>query len=388
MPAIKRVFIILALLSTAGCKRPAVTPGPGSVSVITLSTQPVTLTTELPGRVTALRIAEVRPQAGGVILKRLFTEGTDVQAGSPLYQIDPASYRAAVESAQAAVEKDSATLVSATALMDRYQLLVKDNAVSKQDYDNAVAAQGSAAADLDAARAALRTALINLQYTDVLAPISGRISRSAVTEGALVTPGQPLALATIQQLDPIYVDVTQPSTLLLRLKREYAQGRLTSAGRNRAEVRLTLEDGTNYDLPGKLEFAEVTVDPGTGAITLRAVFPNPQNTLLPGMFVQERIQEGLDKEALLVPQRGVTHNQRGEPTALVVGRDNKVEARQLTTDRAIGDMWLVTGGLNAGDRLIVEGLQKAVPGTAVRPVEVSTADWSAPAGRVQAARLR
>ena len=370
------IFAIFAL--TPACKRTPPMMCPTEVGVVTLRAQPLTLTTELPGRVVAHRVADVRPQAGGVILKRLYNEGTDVQAGQPLYQIDPASYRAAYESAQAAVEKDSASVVSTTALLDRYRPLVAANAVSKQDYDNALAAQLGAAADLASAHAAAQTARINLVYTDVLAPISGRISRSAVTEGALVTANQPQALATIQQLDPIYVDVTQPSALLLRLKREYADGQLQSAGKNQAVVHLTLEDGTIYDIPGQLQFSEVTVDPGTGAITLRAVFPNPNHTLLPGMFVQEQIQEGMAEDALLVPQRGVTHNQRGEPTALVIGKDNKVEARTLITDRAIGDMWLVTDGLNPGDRLIVEGLQKIGPGAPVTGVEVSTMTSPAP----------
>jgi len=382
MPMLKKQLpVIFAVLALApGCKRAQPMMGPAQVSVITLRTQPLTLTTELPGRVTAHRVAEVRPQANGVILKRLYNEGTDVQAGQALYQIDPAPYRAAYESAQATVEKDSATLISATALLNRYRPLVEANAVSKQDMDNALSAQLGAAADLASARASMQAARINLVYTDVLAPISGRISRSAVTEGALVTANQTQALATIQQLDPIYVDVTQPSTLLLRLKQEYADRKLKSAGKDQAIVHLTLEDGTIYDIPGKLQFSEVTVDPGTGAVTLRAVFPNPNHTLLPGMFVQEQIQEGLDEDALLVPQQGITHNQRGEPTAMVIGKDNKVEARTLTTDRAIGDMWLVTDGLNPGDRLIVEGLQKIGPGAPVEGVEVSTTSLATPAG--------
>jgi membrane fusion protein, multidrug efflux system len=375
------LFIFSILTLSAGCKRKPPMMGPMEVSVVTLRAQPLTLTTELPGRVTAHRIADVRPQASGVILKRLFNEGTDVQAGQSLYQIDPAFYRAAYESAQATVEKDSASLVSAAALLNRYRPLVQANAVSKQDLDNALSAQLGAAADLAAGRAAMQTARINLVYTNVLAPISGRISRSAVTEGALVTANQVQALATIQQLDPIYVDVTQPSSLLLRLEHEYADGQLKNAGKNQALVHLTLEDGTIYDIPGKLQFSEVTVDPGTGAVTLRAVFPNPHHTLLPGMFVQEQIQEGVDEDALLVPQRGITHNQRGEPTALVIGKDNKVEARTLTTDRAIGDMWLVTDGLNPGDRLIVEGLQKIGPGAPVQGVEVPATSTATPTGQ-------
>jgi len=364
-------FLLIAV-GISGCKHPAPMMGPTEVGVITLATQPVTLTTELPGRVVAHRTAEVRPQATGVILKRLFAEGSDVGAGQALYQIDPGPYRAAYDSAEATVEKDSAALVAATALFNRYRPLVDANAVSKQDFDNAQATQLGAAADLAAARAAYETARINLIYTNVLSPISGRISRSAVTEGALVTANQAVALATVQQLDPIYVDVTQPSAMLLKLQKDFADGQLTSAGKNQAVVHLTLEDGSAYPLPGKLEFSEVTVEPGTGSVTLRAVFPNPKHILLPGMFVHEIIPEGIDEDGLLVPQRGVSHNQRGEPTALVIGKDNKVESRVLATDRAIGDQWLVSDGLEPGDKLILEGLQKIGPGAEVRGVEIST----------------
>lgn len=367
------LILTLGLALTPGCKRNAPAMAPTDVGVVTLKAQPVTLTTTLPGRVVPHRVADVRPQASGVILKRLFNEGSDVKAGQPLYQIDPAPYRAAFASAAATVQKDAATLMSAAALLERYRPLVSSHAVSRQDYDNALASQRGAAAELAGAKAALELARVNLVYTKVLSPIAGRIGRSAMTEGALVTADQATALATVQQLNPIYVDVTQPSALLLRLKREYADGLLRSAGKNQAQVRLLLEDGSTYASIGALQFSEVTVDPETGSVTLRAVFPNPAGLLLPGMFVQEIIQEGVNDKALLVPQRGVTHDQKGQPTALVVNKDNKVELRQLVTDRAIGDQWLVTDGVNAGDKVIVDGLQKIGPGMPVHAVEVSTA---------------
>ena len=366
------LILTLALALAAGCKRKAPAMPPTDVGVVTLKAQSVTLTTTLPGRVVPHRVADVRPQASGVILKRLFNEGSDVKAGQPLYQIDPAPYRAAFASASATVQKNAATLASAAALLERYRPLVSSHAVSRQDYDNALASQRGAAAELAGAKAALELARVNLVYTKVLSPIAGRIGRSAVTEGALVTADQATALATVQQLNPIYVDVTQPSALLLRLKREYADGLLRSAGKNQAQVRLLLEDGSAYAPVGALQFSEVTVDPETGSVTLRAVFPNPAGLLLPGMFVQEIIQEGVNDHALLVPQRGVTHDQKGQPTALVVNKDNKVELRQLATDRAIGDQWLVTDGVSAGDKVIVDGLQKIGPGMPVHAVEVST----------------
>jgi membrane fusion protein, multidrug efflux system len=321
------------------------------VSVVTVRAQAVPITTELPGRVTAYRTADVRPQVSGIILKRLFTEGSEVKSGQQLYQIDPAPYQAAYDSAVAAQ-------VSARALAERYKPLVEANAVSKQDYDNAVASHLQA-------QAAVETAHINLVYTRVLSPITGRVGRSFVTEGALVTANQSTALATVQQLDPVYVDVTQPSTTLLRLRREAAAGLLKQNEAGETQVRLRLEDGSDYVHPGTLEFSEVTVDVGTGSVTLRALMPNAERLLLPGMFVREQIQEGVRQDAVLAPQQGVSHNQKGEPDALVVGPDNIVELRILETDRAVGDQWLVTSGLKAGDRVIVEGLQQAKPGTKV-----------------------
>jgi membrane fusion protein (multidrug efflux system) len=348
-----------ALLSLTGCgprKEAPPPPPPALVKVTTLRFQTVGLTTVLPGRTVAYRVAEIRPQVSGVVQKRMFVEGSDVKSNQQLYQIDPAPYQAAYESA-------AALAMSAKLQAERFKPLAEVNAVSKQDYDNAVAtaAQNKASAD---------TAHINLVYTRLLSPISGRIGRSAVTEGALVTANQTTALATVQQLDPVYVDVTQPSTVLLRLKRELAAGQLVVTGGNEAEVQLTLEDGSSYGPRGKLQFTEVSVDETTGSVTLRALFPNPDKLLLPGMFVHERIEEGRRNDALLVPQLAVAHNQKGEPTALVVGPDNKVELRTLVTERALGDKWLVSDGLKAGDRVIVEGLQFAKPGATVRPEEL------------------
>jgi RND family efflux transporter MFP subunit len=358
-------IVCLAALVGCGSKKQAPPPPPPpAVKVTTLTPQTVSLITDLPGRTVPYKVAEIRPQVTGVIQKRMFIEGSDVKEGQQLYQIDPALYQAAYDSARASAE-------SARLQVERYKPLAEVNAVSKQDYDNAVAAAAQSKASADTAR-------INLIYTRLLSPISGRIGRSSVTEGALVTANQTTTLATVQQLDPIYVDVTQPSAVLLRLKRELAAGELVQAGGNSAEVHLILEDGSSYKLPGKLEFAEVQVDQSTGSVTLRALFPNPDKLLLPGMFVREQIEEGRRRDALLVPQVAVTHNQKGDPTALVVGDDNKVELRTLVTDRAIGDKWVVTDGLKVGERVIVEGLQYAKPGAMVKPEEVSATGEGGP----------
>ncbi len=376
------VVVVLAV-ALAGCdesKPKASAPaGPVDVGVATMAPQRAAIVTDLPGRTTPYRIAEVRPQVGGVILRRSFTEGGEVKAGQQLYQIDPATYQAAYDSARASLARAEATRKSAGLLAERYRPLVAANAVSKQDYDNAVAGAEQADADVASAKAAVETARINLVYTKVLSPISGRIGRSSVTEGALVTTGQATALATVQELDPIYVDVTQSSTEMLRLQREMADGRLQKAGEGQAVAKLTLEDGSAYPEPGKLLFSEVTVDPGTGSVTFRAVFPNPKRLLLPGMFVHARVEEGVNEQAILVPQQGVTRNQRNEPTVLVVGTDDKVEQRVLQVDRAIGDKWLVTDGLKAGDRVIVEGLQKVKPGIAVHAVAAGNVAPAQPA---------
>ncbi|WAJ38445.1 efflux RND transporter periplasmic adaptor subunit [Pseudomonas sp. GOM7] len=355
--------VALSLLGLTGCKEDSAPPAQQTpqVGVVTLKAEPFALTTQVPGRTTAYRIAEVRPQVNGIIQKRLFTEGSEVKAGQQLYQIDPATYEAAYESARA-------TQISASALADRYKLLVADKAVSQQAYDEARASALQAQAALDRAR-------IDLRYTKVLAPISGRIGRSAVTEGALVTSGQTMAMATIQQFDPIYVDVTQSSKELLSLRSDLAAGRLQKVGDNAAKVQLVLEDGSHYAHEGTLEFSEVAVDEGTGSVTLRAVFPNPDHLLLPGMFVHAELQAGIKQQAILAPQQGVTRNQRGEPTAMVVNAENKVEQRVLKASRTVGSAWLVEDGLQDGDRLITEGLQFVQPGAEVKAV---------PAGNVKA----
>jgi len=367
------LLVLAAALTSCGKREEQDHAGPPpkpEVEVVVLHTEPVSLTTELPGRTSAFRVAEVRPQVSGVLLKRLFTEGDEVKEGQQLYQIDPAYYQANLASAQASLLRAEASAAVAQATVDRFRPLVSAAAVSRQDLDNAVATLKQGQADVASAQAAIKTAEINLAYTKVISPISGRSGRSSVTEGALVTANQTASLVTVTQLDPIYVDVTQPSSTILRLRRELAAGQIKSAGDNQAMVELTLEDGTSYEQQGKLQFSEVTVDQGTGSVTLRALFPNDQDVLLPGMFVRATLEEGIRQHCILAPQQGVTHNERGEPTALVVGQDGKVELRALTTDRAIGDKWLVTKGLNDGDRLIVKGLQMARPGAEVAAKEV------------------
>jgi membrane fusion protein (multidrug efflux system) len=376
----RHLFIAVVTLCTVaalvGCSRssePAPDRRPTEVGVVTVKPLPVTITTELPGRISSYRVAEVRPQVSGVLLKRLFVEGSEVKAGQPLYQIDPASFQASFDSAKATLEHAQAELTTAKLLEERYRPLVEANAVSRQQYDNAVASALQAQADVASGKAAVETARINLAYTHVLSPISGRTSRSAVTEGALVTANQTTTLVTVTQLDPIYVDVTQPATVLLRLQRELEAGQLVNRGDNAAAVGLKLEDGSEYGREGSLQFSEVTVDQSTGSVAFRAEFPNPGHLLLPGMFVRARIQEGVRQQALLVPERGVTHDQRGEPVALIVGEGNKVVQRTLQTDRVMGDQWLVVDGIQPGDRVIVSGLQKAHPGDQVRPIEAGQA---------------
>jgi membrane fusion protein, multidrug efflux system len=359
---------------------------PPEVGVVTLHPQPVTITTDLPGRTVAYRIAEVRPQVSGVILKRLFIEGSEVKAGQQLYQIDPAPFQANLESAQASLARARATLKSAALLTQRYKPLAEAHAVSQQNYDNAIAAESQAAADIALAKAAVDTAHINLAYTRVLSPISGRTGRSSVTEGALVDADQSKALVVVQQLDPMYVDVTQPSTTLLRLQRELASGQLKKVGDSQARAQLILEDSTRYEQPGKLQFAEVSVDSGTGSVTLRAVFPNPQHILLPGMFVHEQIEEGVNESGLLVSQRAVTHNSLGDATATVVDADDTVSTRVIKTERTVGNQWLVSEGVAAGDRVIVVGLQRLSSGVVkVKPMEVSPDQLNS--GQVASANL-
>jgi membrane fusion protein, multidrug efflux system len=366
-------LVFSAGLAACSSGKTAVPPNPPpEVGVVTLHPQPVTITTDLPGRMAAYRIAEVRPQVSGVIVKRLFTEGSEVKAGQQLYQIDPAPFQANLESAQASLARARATLKSAALLTQRYKPLAEAHAVSQQDYDNAIAAESQAEADIALAKAAVDTAHINLAYTRMFSPISGRTGRSSVTEGALVDANQRTALVVVQQLDPIYVDVTQPSTMLLRLQREFASGQMKKVGDAQARAQLMLEDNTRYEQGGTLQFAEVAVDSGTGSVTLRAVFPNPRHILLPGMFVHEQIEEGVEEHGLLVPQRAITHNARGEAITMVVSANNTVSTHVIKAERAIGDQWLVSDGVAAGDRVIVVGLQRLGSGVAeVKPIEVS-----------------
>jgi membrane fusion protein (multidrug efflux system) len=359
---IAAVGVLISACSGHGKSLPAARP---AVTVVTLRSGAVSLTTQLPGRVSAYRIADVRPQVGGIILKRLFTEGERVEAGRQLYQIDPAPYQAALASARASLAHARAATVAARLTAERYQSLVEARAVSRQDYDNALATQQQDEADVASAESAVRNAEINLAYTKVYSPISGHTGRSAVTEGALVTSNQATSLVTVTQLDPVYVDLTQPSTIILRFKRELASGLIRSIGADKAPTQLVLEDGDPYAVPGTLEFSEVSVDEGTGSVTLRAIFPNPSDLLLPGMFVHATIKEGVREGAILAPEQGITHAPDGTATALVVGPQDKVESRTVVLDRTVGNDWVVTHGLNAGDRLIVGGMQSVKAGMQV-----------------------
>ncbi len=375
-PLLHVLTVLAGAVIIAGCSEPVAQGGAApipEVSVVTLAAAPVSLTTELAGRTSAFMVSEVRPQVGGIVKKRLFTEGSDVSANETLYEIDPATYQANHNSAKAALAKTEANLKVARLTAARYKELVKIDAVSKQDNDSAVAELLQAQADVASARAALDMAAINLGYTRVTAPISGRIGKSSITPGALVSASQSDALATIQQLDPIYVDVTQSSVELLRLRRALDSGSLSSSKEARAHVRLVLEDGTQYEHAGELQFSDVTVDPGTGMVRLRAVFPNPDYQLLPGMYVRAVLEEGTRAQAILVPQQGVTRDSKGNATALLVNAEGKVETRVLTATRTIGDKWLVDTGIEAGERVIVEGVQKARPGTSVKAVELTAA---------------
>jgi len=410
--------MLLGALLFSGCGKPPAGPPKAmipEVAVVTVTSTPVTLTRELPGRTSPHLIAEVRPQVGGIIKKRLFVEGSDVKAGQVLYQIDPASYEAAVASADAALARAKtgktqaeATLARAEANLtplrlkaDRYKELVPIKAVSSQDLDDAIAALQQGEADIQSSRAAilgadaeigvaeaaLKTERINLAYTKVKAPIAGRIGSTLVTTGALVTANQDNPLATIQQLDPIYIDFTQSSVERLRLMEELNRGQLKHSGSNQAKIRLLLEDGSSYPEEGILKFSDVTVDPSTGSVNLRALFPNPHHLLLPGMFVRGIVQEGVREQGILVPQQGVTRNPTGEAMVMVVGAEDKVEPRVIKVDRTVGKDWLVNEGLQPGDRVIMEGFQRARPGTQVKVVpfgngaESPTAAPSPPAAK-------
>lgn len=367
-------YLTIILLSSCGKPKAPGGPPPGGspeVSVVTVQPQRVVLTTELSGRVAASLTAEVRPQVGGIIQNRLFTEGSDVKAGDVLYQIDPASYQAAHDGARAALAKAEANLEPLRLKAARYQELVKSDAVSAQDVDDISAALKLAEAEIQAARAAVETTRINLAYTKVTAPISGRIGRSAVTNGALVTASQPVLLATIQQLDPVFVDVTQSSNEMLRLRNGQDENHQRGIQADQGKALLFFDDMTQYPLPGTLKFSEALVDPSTGSVTLRTLFPNPHQLLLPGMFVRTVLEESVVDQGLLVPQRAVTRNPAGKALAMVVGADEKVEPRVIQADRTVGTNWLVRGGLNPGDRVIMEGIQRARPGTPVKAVPFS-----------------
>jgi membrane fusion protein (multidrug efflux system) len=392
----KKVYTLLTWIAAmvalaglpAGCSSgsgqqggPAQVP---EVAAVTIQPQRVELTTELPGRTSPYLVAEIRPQVNGIIQKRQFREGSDVKAGQLLYQIDPAPFQVALDSAKASLGKAQANLPSLQLKAERCQELLKDKAVSKQDCDDAAAAMGQAKAEIEYWKTAVEGARINLGYTRVTAPISGRIGKSNVTDGALVTAYQAMPLATIQQLDPIYVDVTQSSAELLRLKRSLEAGRVSADGKNGRKVRILLEDGTTYPLEGTLQFRDVTVDQATGSFTLRIVVPNPQHMLLPGMYVRAKLLEGIAEKAILIPQQGVNRNPKGEPFALVVDEGGKVQLRNLTLNRALGDQWLVSSGLAPQERVIVEGMLNVRPGATVKVIP-----WESPkAGERAAGQIR
>lgn len=342
-------------------------PAP-EVGVAELRSAPFELVTELPGRTAPVRVAQVRPQVSGIVLERQFEEGSEVTAGQRLYRIDPKPYAAAVAGAQAELARAQAALEVARLRAERYAPLARSGAVPRQDNDDVQAALRQARAQVEAAEAALESARIDLGYTNVVAPIAGVIGPSLVTEGALVSAGQASHLALITQLDPIYVDIQRPAAELLRLRADLEQGRLERAGPNAARVQLRLEDDSLYPLDGRLAFSGVTVDPGTGSVTLRATFPNPQRTLLPGMYVRAELTEGVERDALRVPQQAVTFDPQGQARALVVDANDTVQAREIVTGRAVGSDWLVESGLAAGDRVVVRGPPRLAPGTPVRPV--------------------
>jgi membrane fusion protein (multidrug efflux system) len=354
------------IMSGCGSKQAAPPPAIPEVAIVTVTPERVVLTTELPGRTSAYLVAEIRPQVNGIIQERLFSEGSDVKAGSVLYQIDPAPYQATYNNAVAALARSEASLPPIRLKAERFRELVAVKAISQQDFDNAAAALKQAEADIEYSKATVESARINLGYTRIIAPVTGRIGKSNVTIGALVTAHQGSPLAVVQQLDPIYVDAAQSSATLLRLKRNIASGLLKGNGPNQTRVKLLLEDGTPYPQEGILKFSEVTVDPSTGSYILRMVFPNPKHVLLPGMYVRAVVQEGEVDRAILVPQQGVSRDPKGNPVALIVDGEGKVQQRMITVDRAIGDKWLITDGLKPGDRLIVEGMQKVRPGASVK----------------------
>lgn len=365
MTSVRILAPALALILVACGKPEAPPPPPPAVGYVTIAEQSVTLTNQLPGRTSAYETSDVRPQVNGLVEARLFTEGDPVARGQALYRIDAQPYQAQAANARAALARARAAIASSAALARRYGELVKINAIARQDYENALTAAAQARADVDAQQAALRTAQIDLARTTIRAPIAGRIGRSTTTTGALVTAAQAQPLATIQRLDPIYVDIQQSSADLLKLRQQILTGQVSRDGN--ARVKLLLEDGTVYGPEGVLRFADVTVDPTTGSQVIRAIFPNPDGLLLPGMYVRAQLAEGTQARAVLVPQRAVSRDERGNATVMVVGRDNKIAPRTLQTSRTVGDNWLVTGGLKPGERVIVEGGMNLRPGMAVTP---------------------
>lgn len=371
----KYVFLVASFIAVSmlvGCqtKKPKVsqTSTLPEVSVITIQTQKVVLTSELPARTSAYLVAEVRPQVNGIIQKCLFTEGSDVHAGEILYQIDPAPYRAAYESAVAALARSESNLPPARLRAERYQKLLADKAVSQQEYDDAAASVKQIEADIQCAKAAVETARINLDYTEVKSPITGRAGKSNVTVGALATAYQGIAFTTIQQIDPIYVDASQSTAELLQLRRDLSTGRLKDGRVSQTRVKLLLEDGTPYPLTGTLKFSDITVDRNTGSVTLRMVFPNPKGLLLPGMYVRAVVERGIVDQGILVPQQAVSRDAKGIPSVMVVNNEGKVEQRILVAEQTVGNNWLVSSGLKAGDLVIVEGLLKIRPGSPVKTV--------------------
>lgn len=358
--------VVLALTACGGGDHgPGGMPPPG-VTVVTLKTVPVELQRELPGLVSARLVAEVRPQVSGIVKRVLFQEGSQVESGQALYALDDAVYRAAQRSAEAARMRAEASLDTARRSAERGAELIKTHMISVQDNDLLQSTLHQSEADLAAALAAADSARINVNYARITAPISGRIGKSAVTQGALVVANQSEPLARVQRLDTVYVDVTQSSGEWLQLQQELAMG---AKGSDQREARITLEDGSAYPLPGQLQFSDVTVEPGTGSFLLRVLVPNPNALLLPGMYVHATIVEGVLPNGLLAPQRGITRDPKGNATAMVVGAGNKVELRKVTTARAVGDQWLIGSGLSPGDRVIIEGLQKIEPDMVVQPAE-------------------
>lgn len=384
---VKMVFrggFVASLIVLAGCSQPAAAASPKvfEVGVITVKTSSVPVFSNLPGRTNAYLVSQVRARVDGIVLSREFTEGANVKAGQRLYKIDPAPYIAALNSAKATLARAQASLVAENAQVQRYKVLVEGNAISRQNYDNALAAQGQAVADVAAGKAMVERAEINLSYTDVVSPISGRIGLSEVTPGAYVQATGATLMTTVQQLDPMYVDLTQSSADGLKLRTDIQEGRLQTQGNDAAKVTLTLENGRQYKQVGKLQFSDVSFNQGTGSVTVRAVFPNPNGTLLPGMFVRARFEEGTNNGAMLIPQVGVTRDQSGRPIALIVGSDDKVSQAVLTTSGTRGTDWIVTSGLKPGDRVIVQGTDKTRPGAKVKTVPAqlnsTTADGTTP----------